>query len=132
MKRHYLNFDLEQSDIMTNAMMVIFPYRYEETWVFDDDRVGLEREPFVSGVPEMIDILVKNIPHAEKGFKLLFSGNPFPGYQAEFIRDREQYGGHWYLWKEHNLEGWLCPALFKYFQEAPEKLYCQAISANKE
>ncbi|MGF1486137.1 MAG: DUF6717 family protein [Prochloraceae cyanobacterium] len=117
---------------MANAMMVIFPYRYEDTWVFDDDRVGLEREPFVCGVPEMIDILVKNIPDPEKGFKLLFSGNPFPGYQAEFIRDREQYRGYWYRWKEHNLEGWLCPALFKYFQEAPEKLYCQASSANKE
>ena len=40
---------------MANAMLVIFPYRYEGTWVFDDERVGLEREPFVSGIPEMID-----------------------------------------------------------------------------
>lgn len=111
---------------MSNAMMVIFPYRYEETWVFDDDRVGLEREPFVCGVPEMIDILVKDIPQAEYGFKLFFSANPFPGYQAEFKRVREEYGGHWYRWEKHNLEGWLCPALFKYFEVAPEKFYCQA------
>ena len=32
-----------------NAIMVIAPYRYEGTWVFDDNRFGLVREPFVAG-----------------------------------------------------------------------------------
>lgn len=111
---------------MPNAMMVIFPYRYEHAWVFDDERAGLVREPFVSGIPEMIDILVQDIPNAEKGFKLLFSSNPFPGYQAELVLLREEYGGNWYRWPTKNLEGWLCPALFKYFLEAPNKIYCKA------
>ncbi len=111
---------------MANAMLVIFPYRYQGTWVFDDERVGLEREPFVSGIPQMIDILVQNIPKAEVGFKLLFSANPFPGYQAELVWIREEYGGNWYRWQDKNIEGWLCPALFKYFSEAPIKIYCQA------
>ncbi|MEW5857321.1 MAG: DUF6717 family protein [Cyanobacteriota bacterium] len=115
-----------KAEQMSNAMMVIFPYRYEHTWVFDDERVGLVREPFVSGIPEMIELLVKEIPHAEKGFKLLFSGNPFPGYQAELTLVREEYGGNWYRWELNNKEGWLCPALFKYFNEAPRKLYCKA------
>lgn len=30
-----------------NALMVIAPYRYAGTWVFDDSAVGLKREPFV-------------------------------------------------------------------------------------
>ena len=111
---------------MANAMLVIFPYRYEGTWVFDDERVGLEREPFVSGIPEMIDILVQDIPKAELGFKLLFSANPFPGYQAELVWVREEYGGNWYRWQDKNLEGWLCPALFKYFSETPRQIYCKA------
>lgn len=115
-----------KAEPMANVMMVIFPYRYEHTWVFDDDRVGLVREPFVSGVPEMIDILVQDIPNAEKGFKLLFSANPFPGYQAELVWLREEYGGNWYFWQEKNIEGWLCPALFKYFSETPQKVYCKA------
>lgn len=38
----------------SNAMLVIFPYRYHSTWVFDDERVGLAKEPFVSGIPPMI------------------------------------------------------------------------------
>lgn len=115
-----------KAEPMSNAMMVIFPYRCEHTWVFDDERVGLVREPFVSGIPQMIDILVSDIPNAEKGFKLLFSGNPFPGYQAELIWQRNEYGGNWYSWDQKNMEGWLCPALFKYFGEAPTKLYCKA------
>ena len=111
---------------MSNAMMVIFPYRHQYTWVFDDERVGLIQEPFVQGIPEMINILVADIPNAEKGFRLLFSSNPFPGYQAELLWLREEYGGNWYQWESKNMEGWLCPALFKYFSEAPHKFYCKA------
>ncbi len=42
---------------MANFLSIILPYRYEGMWVFDDPRVGLVREPFVSGIPEMIDLL---------------------------------------------------------------------------
>jgi len=41
-----------------NAINLIFPYRYEGMWVFDDARVGLDKEPFVSGADTMIDVLV--------------------------------------------------------------------------
>jgi len=61
----------------SNSIIVIAPYRYAGTWVFDDPRVGLVREPFVSGIPELIDKLVKDIPDADKGFRLLFSGALF-------------------------------------------------------
>ncbi len=111
---------------MSNAMMVIFPYRDRDTWVFDDETVGLVREPFVSGIPEMIDVLVKEIVNADKGFRLFFSENAFPGYQAELVLVGEEYGGNWYCWEAKNMQGWLCPALFKYFSEAPKKLYCKA------
>ncbi|OUL19413.1 DUF6717 family protein [Nostoc sp. 106C] len=100
-------------------------------WVFDDDKVGLVREPFVAGADKIIDRLVANIPNAEAGFNLLFSARPFPGYQAKFDWQREEYGGNWYYNAELNIEGWLCPALFKYFHEAPKELYaqCKAIAA---
>lgn len=111
---------------MPNAMMVIYPYRYQNTWVFDDEQVGLVREPFVSGIPEMIDLLVQQIPTAEFGFRLLFSTNPFPGYQAELAWVKSEFEGNWYRWEQQNLEGWLCPALFQYFQQSPPKIYCKA------
>lgn len=111
---------------MTNAMLVIVPYWSGGTWVFDDVRVGLVAEPFVSGVPEMIDTLVKDIPNAREGFRLLFSTSPFPGYEAELHWVREEYGGNWYTWRVKEMQGWLCPALFKYFDDAPKRIYCKA------
>ena len=111
---------------MANSMMVIFPYRDHGTWMFDDASVGLHREPFVSGIPEMIDLLVQDIAGAERGFRLVFSAQPFPGHQVEVQRTREEYGGAWYRWAAHNRDGWLCPALLKYFPTPPEKLYCKA------
>jgi predicted component of type VI protein secretion system len=46
---------------MIYAIAVNFPYRHNGTWVFDDEVVKLIRESFVSGIPEMIDILVQDI-----------------------------------------------------------------------
>jgi hypothetical protein len=113
-----------------NSIMVIRPYKYDQTWVFDDEKVGLLREPFVAGADKIIDQLVANIPNAEAGFSLLFSARPFPGYQVKFDWRREEYGGNWYYNAELDMEGWLCPALLKYFSEAPKEFYaqCQAIA----
>jgi hypothetical protein len=111
---------------MSNQIMMIFPYLYEDTWVFDDETVELEKEPFVCGIPEIINIITANITDANQGFKMLFASSPFPGYQAELVYLREEYGGNWYSWQEYNLEGWLCPAMFRYFEKAPEKIYCKA------
>ena len=51
-----------------NSLLDIYPYKYRGTWVFDDERVGLYRAPFVLGVPEIIEHAVKDIPNAKKGF----------------------------------------------------------------
>ncbi len=110
---------------MSNSILVIFPYKYQEMWVFDDEAVGLTKEPFVSGMPQIIDILVKDIPNAENGFKLLFANTPFPGYQAQMTWLKEEYQGNWYYWEQEDMKGWLCPALFKYFATTPKEIYCQ-------
>lgn len=112
---------------MSNALLVIAPYKRHGTWMFDDEQAGLRGEPFVAGIPEIIDWAVRDIPDADQGFRLVFSSTPFPGYQVELVRTRDEYGGTWYRWAGHNHEGWLCPALFKYFPQAPEQLYCQAL-----
>ncbi len=108
-----------------NAITVIHPYKYEGVWVFDDEKVGLVQEPFVSGADDIIEKLVGKIPNAENGFSLLFSATPFPGHQTEFEWKREEFGGNWYYIKKLNKEGWLCPALFKYFDSAPQVIYAQ-------
>ncbi len=110
-----------------NQIQVIQPYRHAGTWVFDDARVGLVQEPFVEGIPTLIDRLVAEIAGAEAGFRLLFSPGPFPGAAVHLARVREEAGGWWYRAVEfENAEGWLCPALFHYFETAPHDLYVKA------
>jgi hypothetical protein len=109
-----------------NELMVIAPYRYQGTWVFDDARAGLVKEPFVAGIPEMIDVLVEDVPNAENGFRMLFSAKPFPGYQKKLTWLREASGGNYYALEEPPMEGWICPAMFKYYAEAPKELYVKA------
>ena len=109
-----------------NAIMVIQPYRYSGTWVFDDERVGLHREPFVAGVPEMIDHLVTDIEDAESGFRLTFSAREFPGHERKLIWLRSESGGNWYRLDGTEMEGWVCPALYKYYREAPKEMYVKA------
>ena len=115
----------------SNAIMVVAPYRYNGTWVFDDAAAGLKREPFVAGVPEMIDSLVKDIPGAKEGFRLLFSANPFPGYQKRLTWLRGDMGGNYYRLDDPPMEGWVCPAMFSYYRSAPKNLYVKAESRSR-
>ena len=107
--------------------MVIFPYRHKGMWVFDDEDVGLRKEPFVSGADTIIDHAVDTlgIQNARKGFRLVFSANPFPDYHLKLDWLREGDGGNWYASEQFDMEGWLCPALLKYCEEAPKEIYAR-------
>ena len=109
-----------------NSINLITPYQHDGMWVFDDERAGLDKEPFVSGADKMIDVLVSDIPNAAKGFRLLFSASAFPGYSSKLQWRRQEYDGNWYYSAEYDLEGWLCPALFKYFDKASMEIYVKA------
>ena len=108
-----------------NSLLVIHPYKVGGVWVFDDPAVGLVQEPFVAGADEILDYMVQGIPNAESGVTIIFSADPFPGSQHEFQWRREESGGNWYYSSKYDMEGWLCPALFKYFEKAPARLYAQ-------
>jgi len=120
---------------MPNSIQVIFPYRDHGVWMFDDPSAGLVREPFVCGIPAMLDLLVEGIPDAERGFALYFSEQPFPGYRMKADLMSSESGGSWYrlVVNDREMTGWLCPALFKYFEAAPRSLYVKAepVQANR-
>ena len=106
-------------------VQTICPYWDEGELVFDDPSVGLVREPFVAGSDDALRILASAIPGCEQRFRLLFSHLAFAGHQLVAERGEPMAGGYWYDWKAIDVQGWLCPALFKYFKEAPEKLYVE-------
>ncbi len=106
-----------------NSLFVIKPYKYLTLWVFDDEKVRLIQEPFIAGADEIIDLMVKDIPNAKEGFVMFFSDEPFPGHKLELNWQREDGSGNWYRSSALDKEGWLCPALFRYFKETPKNLY---------
>jgi uncharacterized protein DUF6717 len=108
-----------------NALNVISPYRHNGMWVFDDPRVGLDHEPFIAGADTMIDKAVAKVPNAQKGFLMVFSETPFPGHQIMLEWKRAEGGGDWYYSPQLQQEGWLCPALLKYFAKPPKNIFVQ-------
>ncbi len=108
-----------------NAINVIAPYKYLDMWVFDDARVGLSAEPFVGGADTMIDSITADLPNPEAGFIMVFSGSAFPGYQYRLDWRRPDNSGNIYYSADLDSEGWLCPALFRYFGDAPPEIYVQ-------
>ena len=113
---------------MANQIMVIAPYWLDhcKAWVFDDPGWVWNRSRSSAVLPEMIDFLVEDIPNAKSGFRLLFSAAPFPGYQKKLVWRREEMDGNWYGTDDPPMEGWLCPALFWYFDKAPPEIYVKA------
>lgn len=111
-----------------NSLHVIQPYWHNGTWVFDDDRHGLSREPFVAGADTIISRMVEQLPNARRGFKLIFAPFPFPGAQLEVTRTGSGDGqnGTTYHCAEYGMDGWLCPALLHYFPKPPEKIFAKA------
>ena len=98
---------------VNNSLFVIAPYWDSGTWVFDDEGVGL----------------VRDIPDAREGFRMIFSKTKYPGYgQSLSWRGAEDEGTWYQMDEEPLLSGWLCPALALYFPQPPEKLYVLAES----
>ena len=108
-----------------NAINVIAPYHYLDMWVFDDPLVGLTAEPFVGGTDTMIDQVTADIPNARSGFVMVFSDTPFPGHQFKLEWRRAERGGNVYYSPALDSEGWLCPALMRYFEQTPAEIDVQ-------
>jgi hypothetical protein len=112
-----------------NSINVIAPYKFAgRMWVFDDPRVGLVQEAFISGADIIIDRAVAHIPDAATGFLLIFSSIPFPGHEFSLEWRRSDSDGNWYYAREFDVEGWLCPALLQYFDTPPSQIFFQAKS----
>lgn len=109
-----------------NALFSVEPYLENGNWYVDDPSVGLVKEPFVLGVPEMIDHFTVNLPGPPDRFRLLFSARPFPGASHVLHLVKEEFDGGWYRHDELPFAGWLCPALLHYFRQPPPEIHLRA------
>ena len=108
---------------MSNSIFTLAPYWQNGAWVFDDEAKDIRSEPFVAGIPEIINEYIKDIPDAARGFRLLFSIGPFPGSQDKLTWLREESEGNWYKSEKLGCEGWLCPCMYQYLDPAPKEIY---------
>ena len=68
-----------------NQINTILPYRSMGGWAFDDDAVGLEREPFVAGADTAIDKIVEHLGIKTDKIKMTFSKDKFPGHHVKLL-----------------------------------------------
>jgi hypothetical protein len=116
-----------------NQINVIYPYKTKGGgWSFDDEEVGLHGEPFVAGIPEIINSIVGK----RRKFTAYISHSPIPEYTghlrkmrgSEFkklvwARSKSEVISGWYILEETGMAGWLCPATLKYFKDYPDDIY---------
>lgn len=114
-----------------NAIRVIKPYQYEGLWVFDDPAQGLDKEALIGGTDVILEKATAHIPNAKDGFLALFSDQPFPGAQLQLDWTREHMSGNMYRLLGTELEGWLCPALLKYFAAPPKQIFVEVRALTK-
>lgn len=124
-KHIHIGIGEDLDTVHKNVLHQIHLEKKYNTWVFTDPRVGLVDEPFIMGMSEIIDTAVAKSGGTEDTVEstITFSSSPFPERTHVLEREFEEDGGWWYTTGEDR--GWLCPALFLYFEEAPEKIYVQ-------
>jgi hypothetical protein len=112
-------------NIWENVIHVIYPYKWVGFWVFDDERVGLSKEAFISGADTFIDLGLfrLGIDDGHLGFRAIFSAVPFPEHQFTLVHSGKERYGNTYTSKELDVKGWLCPALGRYFKNPPKAIY---------
>ena len=106
-----------------NSLFVIMPYfdKSLEAWVFDDEERGLKKEALVLGA----DLLCQRLYEKYGDFSASFSANYIPDSDIVLHRRTEpsRQNGTWYVEATTKQDTWLCPALFKFFNEAPDSIY---------
>jgi len=83
---------------MSNAMLCIEIYKFNGTWCFTDKDRELLHEPFVLGIPEIINKALEdqNIYEDNKNYRILFAAREFPACHGVLMRQNEEMGGAWY------------------------------------
>jgi len=108
-----------------NKICSIMPYKFGNSWVFDDPQRGLKREGLVGGVPAIIVAACQKfgIKRPELGVTFLFSDEPFPDANVVLTKVGPDGSGTIYQWDGTEMKGWLCANLRLYFHPPPEKIY---------
>jgi len=123
-----------------NSIYTMRVYRHESAWVFDHYGLGLIKEPFVAGADEIFDEIahLRAVDPSRARIDILFSDAQFPGWQILAEHLGPSMGGDDYHIISSEFETldthefWLCPALLKYFADAPNKIFMKVTNVSTE
>jgi hypothetical protein len=114
-------------DRTMNSIFILYPKRSSfGVWSFDDDTRGLVNEPFVGETNKLLDMMAKESGYSLEDnpqVALLFSDDNFPESQCSLVLRETSNSGSTYIDLKRKLTPWLCPAMFKYFKNAPSNLF---------
>lgn len=108
-----------ETNQINNSIMAISPYKWNGVWAFDDESTGLVRELLVGGADTFMD----KISNGQNQVTVIFSPNPFPGYEYKVDKIEQDEYGTTYLYQKDNHKLWLCPAMWLYMAVSPESIY---------
>ena len=135
---------------LLGEIQTLYPYWSKElrTWCFDDDKKNIVAEPFLWGMPEIIDTCIEYMgldviamkEYGRLGMKMDFTDAPYAFVGVPDETNLIYYGklhriglfqqGCWYRFAEDIGErfmyGWLCSKLYEYFKSAPLFIYFKA------
>ena len=126
-----------------NALFCISPYVHRGMWVFDDEEKGLDKEPFVFGADTLLDKVYEATKDKDGAWDvhgIIFSkhtlpvGDESPTDHIVIARGSSDptkvEGTNWVVVEASASLGgclghklWLCPALYEYYDTAPEELH---------
>jgi hypothetical protein len=98
---------------------VIYPYKRNHIWYFNDVSRDVYAEPFCGDINRMIDHMIVHFPPCDV-FKATFSDRPFKDWMMEMVKLEDS------IYTAYGYTGYLCPVLFKYFKNAPKHIYVKA------
>lgn len=105
---------------MQKICYTIKPYQQNTLWFFDDPSVGLLKEGLTDGVPELIKKACE-LSKIKNLFFLTFSDQKIG--KKFLVFKKPLRNGNLYHWEKLKMDCWFCPALFRYFDRPPAKIW---------
>lgn len=96
-------------------------------WAFADKKHKINSQPFEDGMNNIIsEAVVSYIGADVNQFRIMLSGEEFPGAHSRLLFKEEEHEGAWYEFQKDDgeiMKGWLHPALYDYFKQIPNTIY---------
>ena len=107
-----------------DSVHTVKPYRWGDTWVFDDPAKGLRAAPIlVAGRDTIAKVLDQVVSRSAPRLLMTFSDTEFPwaGHRLTLYWTSENNQGQWYNAGGLTVQ---CPGLLRYFDAVPRTIFC--------